>query len=81
MIAELAAGVSFGFAVMNGVIAYFLFRQYRLLADETVDFAGKVLSLLWEEDGEIAVNPVALAGETMDHMSRMSGIVEWIRER
>lgn len=81
MIAELAAGLSFGFAVMNGFVAYFLFRQYRILAEETVDFAGKVLSLVWEEDGEILVNPVALAGETMDHLSQVSGIVKWIRER
>ena len=81
MIAELAAGVSFGFAVMNGIVAYHLYRQYRLLAEETVGFAGRVLSLIREENDEIVTDPVVLAGEAIDHISQVSGIVKWIRER
>ena len=46
MIAELIAGGSFGLAVLNGIAAYHLYRQYRLLAEEAVEFAGRVLVLL-----------------------------------
>ncbi|WP_319579662.1 hypothetical protein [uncultured Methanospirillum sp.] len=81
MITELAAGVSVGIAVMNGLAAYHLYRQYRLLAEESTEFAGMVITLIRHEDGEIAVDPVVLAGEVMDYMSRMSGIVKWIRGR
>jgi len=79
MIAELAAGISFGAAVMNGALAYHLYCQYRLLAEESAEFAGRVISLIRDDDGEIVVDPVVLAGEAMDHMSRMSGIVKWIQ--
>jgi len=79
MIAEAVAGVSLGFAITNGVAAFHLYRQYRLLAEETVDFAGKVLTLIRDEEGEIRTDPVILAGEVMDHMSQISGIVKWIR--
>nr|WP_319539616.1 hypothetical protein [uncultured Methanospirillum sp.] len=79
MIAEVVAGVSSGFAVMNAVAAYHLYRQYRLLAEESGEFAGRVYSLIREEDGEIVTDPVVLAGEVMDHMSRLSGVVTWIK--
>ena len=79
MIAYLAAGVSFGIAVMNGVAAYHLYRQYRLLAEESAEFASTVITLIRDEDGEIAVDPVVLAGEVMDHMSRISGIMKWMK--
>ena len=79
MIAELVAGVSFGLAVLNGIAAYHLYRQYRLLAEEAVEFAGRVLVLIKDEDGEIVTDPVVLSGEVMDHMSRMSGIVKWMK--
>ncbi|WP_319579825.1 hypothetical protein [uncultured Methanospirillum sp.] len=79
MITEAVAGVSLGVAIMNGLAAFFLYRQYRLLAEETVGFAGKVLALIRDEDGEIVTDPVTLAGEAMDHLSQVSGIVKWIR--
>jgi len=79
MITEAVAGVSLGIAIMNGLAAFFLYRQYRLLAEETVDFAGKVLTLIREEDGKIVTDPVILAGETINHLSQVSGIVRWIR--
>ena len=79
MIAELVAGVSFGLAVLNGIAAYHLYRQYRLLAEEAVEFTGRVLVLIKDEGGEIVTDPVVLAGEVMDHMNRMSGVVKWIR--
>jgi len=79
VIAEAVAGVSSFFAVMNGVAAYHLYRQYRLLAEESEEFAGRVIGLIREEDGEIVTDPVVLAGEVMDHMSHVSGVVKWIR--
>jgi len=79
MITELAAGVSFVLAIMNGTLAYHLYRQYRLLAEESEEFAGRVLVLIRDEQGEIAVDPMILAGEVMDHMSRISGIVKWMK--
>ena len=79
MITELIAGGSFGLAVLNGIAAYHLYRQYRLLAEESAEFAGRVLILIKDEDGEIVTDPVVLAGEVMDHMSRLSGIVKWIQ--
>ena len=77
MIAEVVAGVSSVFAVMNGVAAYHLYRQYRILAEESGEFAGRVLGLIREDEGEIVTDPVVLAGEVMDHMSRLSGVVRW----
>ena len=79
MIAELVAFVSSVFAVMNGVAAYHLYRQYRILAEESGEFAGRVLGLIKENDGEIVTDPVVLAGEVMDHMSHLSGVVRWIK--
>ncbi|HWQ64950.1 MAG TPA: hypothetical protein VN429_11080 [Methanospirillum sp.] len=79
MIAEIAAGVSFGIALMNGVAAYHLYRQYRLLAEETEIFAGKLLLMIKEDDGEITTDPVILCGEVMDHISQVSGLLKWIR--
>ncbi len=79
MIAYLAAWISLGIAVMNGLGAYHLYCHYRLLAEESPEFAGRVISLIRDDNGEIAVDPVVLAGEAMDHMSRMSGIVKWIK--
>jgi hypothetical protein len=76
MIAELIAGVSPGFAIINGLAAYYLYLQYRLLSEETVEFAGQVLSLIREENGEMETDPVVLAETVMDHMSQMSGIVK-----
>ena len=79
MIAELVSGVSLGVAVLNGLAAYHLYRQYRSLAEVSFEFAGKILASIREEDGSISTDPVVLAGETMDHLSRVSGMVTWIR--
>jgi len=79
VIAEVVAWVSSVFAVMNGIAAYHLYQQYRLLAEESGEFAGRVIGLIREEDGEIVTDPVVLTGEVIDHMSRISGVVKWIR--
>lgn len=31
------------------------------------------------EDGSITVDPLALAGNSMDHLSQLSGLLKWIR--
>ena len=79
MIAELMAGIGFGLAVLNGGAAYLLFRQYLSLAEESYEFAGIILGSMTEKEGQVEADPVALAGISMDHLSRMSGLMRWIR--
>jgi len=78
MIPELAVGLSLGFAGMNALALWHMYREYRILAEVSLEFAGKVLATVREEDGEIITDPVVLAGEVMDHLSQISGIVKWI---
>lgn len=79
MIAELVAGIGSGFAVLNGVAAYLVYRQYVSLAEVSLEFAGIVAESITEEEGEIRVDPMVLAGVSMDHLSHVSGLVKWIR--
>ena len=80
MITELAGVVSFVFAIVNGITVVFLYRQYRDLADASVEFAALVITTIEEQkDGEIRVDPLNLAGVAMDHLSRMSGMVQWFK--
>nr|WP_319537627.1 hypothetical protein [uncultured Methanospirillum sp.] len=79
MIAELMAGIGCGFAVLNGAAAYLVYRQYLSLAEISLEFAGMVAESITEEDGEIRVDPMVLAGVSMDHLSHVSGLVRWIR--
>jgi len=73
------AGIGCGFAVINGAAAYLVYRQYLSLAEVSLEFAGMVAGSITEEEGEIRVDPVVLAGESMDHLSHLSGLVRWIR--
>lgn len=79
MIAELMAGVGCSFAILNGGAAYLLFRQYLSLAEESYEFAGMILGSLTEKEGQIQTDPVVLAGMSMDHLSRMSGLIRWVQ--
>ena len=79
MIAELLAGIGTGFAVINGAAAYLVYRQYVSLAEVSLEFAGIVAESITEEDGEIRVDPMILAGVCMDHLSHVSGLVRWLR--
>ncbi len=79
MIAELMAGIGCGVAVLNGAAAYLVYRQYLSLAEVSLEFAGMVAESITEEDGEIRVDPMVLAGVSIDHMSHLSGLVRWIR--
>jgi hypothetical protein len=74
MIAELVAGIGFGLAVLNGGVAYLLFRQY-----VSLEVAGIVAESITEDDGVIQVGLVVLAGVSMDHLSHLSGLVNRIQ--
>jgi hypothetical protein len=76
---ELLSGVSAGVAVMNIFAVYLIYRQYRSLAEVSLEYAGLVVSSIREQEGEIVVDPLALAGISMDHLSQVSGMVNWIR--
>ncbi|MFH0968575.1 MAG: hypothetical protein V1862_12915 [Methanobacteriota archaeon] len=80
MIAELMSGIGWGIAILNGVAAYLLYRQYISLAEVSLEFAAVVVESIREQgDGSIDVDPVVLAGLSMDHLSRLGGLVKWIR--
>jgi hypothetical protein len=79
MIAEMMAGIGCGLAILNGGAAYLLFRQYLTLVEDSYEFAGIILGSLIEEEGSVQADPVALAGSSMDHLSRMGGLVRWVR--
>ena len=64
---------------MNGIGMILLFRQYCHLAETTMEYATMVIDSMEDEDGEIRVDTLALAGLSMDHISQLSGLVAWIR--
>ncbi len=80
MIPELVSGISIGFAFLNGGAAYLLYRQYVSLAGVSLEFAAMIAeSIKEQEDGSITMDPMFLAGLSMDHMSELGGLVKWIR--
>jgi hypothetical protein len=80
MIGELVSGISCGIAVLNGGVAFLLYKHYVSLAEESLEFVENVISSLYElDDGSISVDPVSLAGMSMDHLSRVSGVVKWMK--
>ncbi len=67
-------------AILNGGAAYFLYRQYVSLASVSLEYAGMVVEAFQEQrDGSIQVDPAVLAGLSMDHVSRLGGLVNWVR--
>lgn len=80
MILELAFGVSVMMALVNAGAAYLMYRQYLTLAESTLEFAGLVIdSIREQDDGSMMVDPVSLAGVSMDHLSQLYGLLRWIR--
>lgn len=75
MIAEVAIVIAF----INGGVALLMLRQYITLATASLEFASVILGSIEEEDGTLTVNPVVLAGVSMEHISLVSGLVRWIR--
>ena len=80
MIVEILAGFGIGGTVINGVALILMYRQYLSLASESMEFAALVVESIEEsKDGEIKVDPLALAATSMDHISQLSGLLKWIR--
>ncbi len=80
MIAEVIAGVSAGIAVVNGGALFLVLRQYLTLAEISHEFAaGIVESVREEEDGAVSVDALAVAGQAMDHLGQLGGLVRWMR--
>jgi hypothetical protein len=62
------------------VSSLLVYRQDLKCTSESVKYAALVItSIEAKEDGSIAVNPLALAATSMDHVSQFSGILEWIQ--
>ena len=62
------------------VSSLLVYRQDLKLTSESMDYAALVITSIEEkEDGSIAVNPLALAATSGDHVSQFSGILEWIQ--
>lgn len=58
-----------------------MFRQYLALAEASLEFAAVVVeSIREQEDGSIIVDPMNLAGVSMDHLSQISGLIRWIKK-
>lgn len=58
--------------------SYLIYRQFRSLAEVSLEYAGLVVSSIREQEEEIVVDPLTLAGISMDHLSQVSGMVSWI---
>ncbi|HWQ66143.1 MAG TPA: hypothetical protein VN372_04650 [Methanospirillum sp.] len=81
MIVELIAGFCGGTAVINGIGLYLVYRQYRVLASTSMEFAAQVIASIKEDqDGTLMVDTLDLAGISMDHISQLSGLIRWIKE-
>jgi hypothetical protein len=79
-ILEILTGFFGGLSVINAIAALLVYRQYLQLAASSMEYAAMVIESLEEhEDGSITVDPLALAGTSMDHISQLSGLLKWIR--
>ena len=67
--------VSILLAILNGSAVIVLYRQYRDLAEVSLEFAALLTTMITEEEGEVRVESLALAGMVVDHLSRVSGMV------
>jgi hypothetical protein len=75
MILELISGAAISACGINLIALYLLYRQYISLIEESIEFAGIVLTSLEEqEDGSIQTDPLSLAAFSMDHVSRLSAL-------
>lgn len=80
MIWEIVSGFGITAVVIEGVTIFMMYRQYLSLAAESMEFAAMVVESIKEkDDGDITVDPLALAATSMDHISQLSGLLKWIR--
>ena len=80
MIWELLSGFFLGGSILEACGLILLYRQYLILAESSLEYAAMVIESIEESDeGALSLDPVALAGYSMDHLSQISGLVKWIR--
>ncbi|HWQ65899.1 MAG TPA: hypothetical protein VN372_03395 [Methanospirillum sp.] len=80
MIWEILCGFFIGGTALNGIAVVLMYRQYLSLGAFAMEYAALVIESMEEqEDGTIAIDPLALAGISMDHISQLSGLLKWIR--
>jgi len=77
---EIISGLLGGATITNVVALILVYRQYVKLAAASMEYAAMVVESIEEhEDGTITIDPLALAGTSMDHISQLSGLLKWIR--
>jgi hypothetical protein len=77
---EILTGFFGSLSFVSVVTTILVYRQYLQLAASSMEYAAMVIESLEEqEDGSIRVDPLALAGTSMDHISQLSGLLKWIR--
>lgn len=75
-----ALGTAMRWTVINGIAYILMYRQYLSLASESMEFAAMVVESIQElENGNVTVDPLALAAMSMDHISQLSGLLKWIQ--
>lgn len=75
MILELIAGGAVSACGLNLIALFLLYRRYISLIEESIEFAGIILTSLEEQDdGSIQTDLFSLAASSMDHVSRLSGL-------
>jgi len=80
MIWEIIGGCFLGGTILETFGLFLLYRQYVTLAEVTIEYAEQVIESIEEqEDGSLSIDPITLAGNSMDHLSLISGLLKWIR--
>lgn len=80
MIWEVISGILGSAMVVNGFAAFMVYHRYLQLAAASMEYAAMVIESIEEgEDGSITIDPVALVGTSMDHISYLSGLLKWVR--
>ncbi len=66
--------------MVNGGALFLVLRQYLALAEISHEFAaGIVESIREEENGSVSVDALAVAGQAMDHLSQVGGLVRGVK--
>jgi hypothetical protein len=80
LIWEILTGLGLGGTVINGIALILMYRQYVSLASESMEFAAMVVESIKEpENGNVQMDPLALATTSIDHINQFSGLLKWIR--
>jgi hypothetical protein len=64
----------------NVVSSLLVYRQNLELDSEPLNYSALVITSIEEkEDGSISIDPLALATTSKEHVSQLSGLINWIR--